>query len=506
MKPFLICIILLSMLCGNLQSQSLILKGRIKCIVQGPNSSKGAENVVVVPNFIPPKATLTASRPSGYFEINTGIPLSKLEDKTITVYVLSRCTDCIETARRIFITEDRDRLNKNDDNSYCTVKDWMLNANCQKAEFKPIKADSVLRQVFKQPQQDLDHVSDASALVGAPAFLNFISAVASVAAPIGGGTLMAYQLPPGKISYGKFLLSSLLSHSMNTGFNFTPYRDLSEVVFWNPSAMSNSRNPINISLLTNLKNNVKLSGFFRFGKKLSLGGGIIYTKQDEFRQTVFIDPNDLSTFTVDSAQMNLKEYAGFISSAYKIDNKLSIGFTIKSIWQDFNIPNKLIGVNGVFEFQDSSINKQHFDVDLSATYKLNNDLQLGLNLMNMAGSKLFGDAFVPDEKNKSYINQRAIGFGIMYKFRRIHVGFDLLLANDKLYDATFGLNYVPFNNALISTGIAVKQLSYSFAFRIKHFRIAYIHDNDFLVNEKRKGTSKIFNGNIYGGFVFDLNR
>jgi hypothetical protein len=57
---------------------------------------------------------------------------------------------------------------------------------------------------------------------------------------------------------------------------------------------------------------------------------------------------------------------------------------------------------------------------------------------------------------------------------------------------------------LISAGIAVKQLSYSLSFKIKYFRIAYINDNNWMVNETRKGKSGILNGRIYGGFIFDL--
>jgi hypothetical protein len=80
-----------------------------------------------------------------------------------------------------------------------------------------------------------------------------------------------------------------------------------------------------------------------------------------------------------------------------------------------------------------------------------------------------------------------------------------LFTQDDFYDASIGLSYVPFNNAQLSAGVALKQLSYSFAFRMKHFRIAYINDNDWMVNEKRKGKSGILNGGIYGGFIFDLD-
>jgi hypothetical protein len=474
--------------------------------VQNPNTTKGAENVVVFPNFNPQKATRTATRPSGYFEINTGVPLSTLEDKMVTMYAISQCKDCEEMTRDVFITEDKDRQNKTDQNTYCTIKDWLLNTNCKKAEMKPHSTDSILRLAVKQSPQDLGKVSGATALVGSPTLLNFLTSVASVAAPTSIGSFRILNVQKGKISYGQFLLASPLLNSANTGFNFAPSRDMSESVFWNPSAMAFSRKPVNISLLTNIKNNVKLSGFCRIANKLILGGGVIFTKQDEFRQTIFYRENNLKdSLTIDSTIMNLKEYAGFASLAYKINTNLSLGFTLKSIWQDFNTPNDLFVFEKIVTFTDEQNKKQNFDFDISATYKISNVLQLGINIMNLAGTQFFGDAFVPSEPEKPIQKQRSLGLGILYKNQRFNFGADLLIAEQGLYDAAFGINYVPFNNALLSAGIAVKQLSYSLAFRIKHFRIAYINDNNFLINEKNKGKSAIFNGYIYGGFVFDFN-
>jgi len=48
-------------------------------------------------------------------------------------------------------------------------------------------------------------------------------------------------------------------------------------------------------------------------------------------------------------------------------------------------------------------------------------------------------------------------------------------------------------------------LSYSVSFRMKYFRIAYINDNDLMVNETKKGKANILDGKIYGGFIFDLD-
>ena len=492
--------------CGQLQSQNLIIKGKIKCLNQSANSTRGAENIVVVPAFRPSLATVTASRPSGYFEVNTGLPLASLQDKQVTVYVISRCSNCVEASKRVFISEDRDRQNRADNKRYVTIKEWMLNTNCSQAELVPMAADSVLNLVVKQPGQNLDKVSSTSVLLGAPPFLNFLTTLVSVVGTTGfpEGDYIASSLGTGNINYGQFLLASPMFESANTGFNFAPSRDLSEAVFWNPSATALSLHNGNISLLTNLKNSAKLGGFHKINEKFSLGAGGIYTGQDEFRQVSFLQGG--FSRIEDSVNMKLKEFAAYLSPGYKINDRLSVGLSVKSTWQQFNIPN-IVNVSSqrTGTFRDSSVRQQHFDVDVSASFKATPSLQIGINLMNLSGTELYADAFVPDKTTIPMQQQRSRGLGFVYKWQRLNVGSDILLTKDGLYDASLGINYVPFNNALLSAGLTFKQLSYSFAFRIKHFRVSYISDNVWMQNEKRKGRSGILDGRIYGGFVFDFN-
>jgi hypothetical protein len=508
MKKIIIYCCSLLFIYNDSTSQTLIIKGKVRCLNQSTNSTKGAENIIVVPTFMPSHATITVSRPSGYFEFNTGLPIAKIQDKMVTIYVVSRCSNCKEVAKRIFISEDQDRQNRDDAKRYVTVKDWMLNTNCQEAELIPLAADSVLKLIVKQPEQNLDKVSAATSLVGTPALLNFLTTLTTVVGTItNSGTFQIKTIFPGKIKYGRFLLSSPLTHSANTGFNFSPSRDMSEAVFWNPSAIACSRKPNNISLLTNAKNNVKLAGFYRVSKKIMFGAGGIYVLQDERRRSAFESISSPGNIvTTDSAVMKLKEYAVFISPVYNVSNKFSVALTFKSVWQNFNIQDKLI-INPVPPniFKNIDIKKQHFDIDISATYKVTNAFQVGVNLMNLAGTELYADAFTPKQSNIPIQKQRSLGLGLVYKWQRLNIGTDLLFTQDGFYDAALGVNYVPFNNALLSAGFALKQLSYSFAFRIKHFRIACINDNNWLINEQRKGRSKILNGKIYGGFIFDLN-
>jgi hypothetical protein len=168
----------------------------------------------------------------------------------------------------------------------------------------PYSADSLLGMVVRLPDQNLDNVSAATALVGTPAVLNLLTTITPVLGILPNfGSFQIRSLDPGKINYGKSLLASPLYESANTGFNFSPSRDMSEAVFWNPSAISFSRKPNNISLFTNVRNNGKLGGFVKISDNLSLGAGGIYTVQDERRKAVFegLPPDNLgNTVDVDS--------------------------------------------------------------------------------------------------------------------------------------------------------------------------------------------------------------
>ncbi len=112
-------------------------------------------------------------------------------------------------------------------------------------------------------------------------------------------------------------------------------------------------------------------------------------------------------------------------------------------------------------FKDDTIKKQNFDVDFSLSYKITSFLQAGVSVMNVANTKLYADMFVPGSSNKSYVNQRAYGFGLCYKLGRFNIGADALFTDKKFYDASVGLNYVPFNNGLIAAGYAFNQQRFS---------------------------------------------
>jgi hypothetical protein len=490
-------------------SQQVVIKGTLRCAITTTTSTKGAVNIIIIPSFNPAAAVATTTNPQGFFQISTGWKAKDLLDKNVSLYLITKCSSC-KKVERVFIAEDLDKRNTDPTKLYVTIKGWKLLENCMETELPDILAEKLLDSAHRLPAQDISGKASGSAAMAPLSFINLFEKLVTIAATQNSGLFKAISIPPGKIRYGIFLHSSPLTNTDNTGFNFSPSRNLSEAVFWNAAAIANSSKPNNVSMLANFKNNIKLSGYQQLSEKLYLGLGGIYTKQDEIRQVVYRKADDLvNGFTAPvNHPEKLQEFAVFLAPVYKISERLNVGVTGKSIWQQFNNPNLVAmerdnNVNYNF-FGDDTIYKQHFDADVSFCYKINSFIQAGVSVMNIAGTKLYADMFVPDSANQMYRNQRAYGAGLCFKKGRLNVGGDVLLTDDGYYDAAVGINYVPFNDALIAGGYAFKQKSYSVSFKLKHFRVAYIEDNNLVINELKEAKSKIFDGRIYSGFIFNF--
>ncbi|MEO6358624.1 MAG: hypothetical protein ABIU77_08750 [Ferruginibacter sp.] len=501
-----------SMIVTNAIAQQVIIKGTLRCTNNGVTSTRGATNIVIIPSFNPASAVATTTTPQGYFEINTGWNAKDLRDKNVSLYILTKCSSC-KKVERVFISEDLDKRNNDPTKMYVTIKNWKILENCKETELPDMLSEKLLDSAHHMPAMTIDGSAQGSGAMAPVSFINLFEKLITVAASQKSGFYKAATLLPGKIKYGEFLHSSPLINTDNTGFNFSPSRNLSEAIFWNAAAIANSTKPNNVSLLANFKNNFKLSGYQQIAPKLYLGMGGIYTQQNEFRNVI---SQRLGSIASDFDTVNrrhtqkLKEFAAFIAPVYAVNNKLSVALTVKSVWQQFNNPNLIVlqsdfvnNVDYVF-FVDDSIRKQHFDFDASVSYKINSYLQAGVSIMNIAGTKLYKDLFVKDSSNQSYVNQRAYGVGLTYKKERINVGADVLLTDKGFYDASVGVNYVPANNVLLAGGYAFKQQSFSVSFRWKHFKLAYINDNNLVINEVRVAKNSLFNGKIYSGFVFDF--
>ena len=494
-------------------AQDVIIKGTLRCMNNGvATSTRGAVNIIIIPSFNPKAAVATTTTPQGFFQVNTGWDAKDLKDKDVSLYIITKCSSC-KRVERIFISEDLDKRNTDPTKLYVTVKGWKLLENCQNAELPDILSEQLLDSAHRLPPEDISGKAPGSPALAPVSFINLFQKLVTAAATANVGLFKVTAIYPGKIKYGMFLHSSPMINTDNTGFNFAPSRNISEAEYWNASAIAFTGKPNNVSLLANFKNNIKLSGYYQVAKQFYVGVGGIYTKQDQTRPIDVIGIGASSSgniFNGVNHQEKLEEFAAFVAPVYKINNKASVGVTIKSIWQKFN-NSHLVSMeqdgsdNTAYNFfMDDSIKKQSIDGDVSFSYKINSFLQAGVSVMNVAGTKLYADQFVPDSANQKYVNQRAYGVGLCYKRGRLNVGADALFTDNEFYDASLGVNYVPFNNGLIAAGYAFKQQSFSVSFKLKHFKIAYIYDNNLVINEVRVSKNKVFDGKIYSGFVFDF--
>ncbi len=93
----------------------------------------------------------------GYFEVNTGLPLEKLQDKYVELYFISSCKPC-EKKASVFVSADQVRSVRRDNGttlSYITVPTIRMNAGCKQTELDPLQSDDILTRVEARPGEDL---------------------------------------------------------------------------------------------------------------------------------------------------------------------------------------------------------------------------------------------------------------------------------------------------------------------------------------------------------------
>ena len=184
-----------------------MFQGTVKCYIHDDQrATKGANNIIVVPGFIPSKTGVTG--PQGYYELNTEVPLSKLDGKYVMLYYVSACKLC-ELKRNVFVSEDQVKPSGKK-MAYLIVPTVQMTAACKQTELRPLASDSIYNSFAKLPAQDLDKVSPLNALTATPGVLNVLTTI--VSAPLIGiaGTFFADTsgLSPGKVGYGNFLFAS----------------------------------------------------------------------------------------------------------------------------------------------------------------------------------------------------------------------------------------------------------------------------------------------------------
>jgi len=515
-KLFYLAGIMFCCVSASFAQELLVFKGTVRCIISNDElATRGAKNVVVVPGFNPQKSGLTSDQ--GYYELNTGIPISMLEDKSIVIYYISACKQCVKKMV-VFVAPELARESFDQTLSYITVETIKMKAGCKQTEPDPMGADKELSKFTSQPATDISTISALNVVTAPPSLLNLLTEAAAAEAVVGQGSFQVEPKSPFQggfhNNFGRFLLASSMFLTANPGFNFSPSRLKSEAVFWNPAALapreekgrSGATKGIkpekgDVQVFLNFKNNIKLSGYVRLNDRMSIGLGGIYMKRDAFQQVEY------EVLGRVSHPLTIQEYAVFLPVAYRLGKKLRMAVTAKYMGQRFNLPSivSLDSNPSIPRFTDITVTRQQFDADVSLNYDILPSLALGVNYMNVAGSKLYAEPIVAVRQFIPYTSTRSIGAGLCYRWRRFNFGSDVMIAHDSLYDVTAGVNYVPFNNALVGAGYAFRQKAYSVSFKWGHFMTSYVDDNGFLLSQKKPGRSKIFNGRIYSSVILDFH-
>nr|MDQ6904724.1 hypothetical protein [Bacteroidota bacterium] len=271
MKKTILYTVLCILVMNNLKAQEVVIKGTLRCMNNGvATSTRGAVNIVIIPSFNPEAAVATTTTPQGFFQISTGWNAKDLKDKSVSLYIITKCSSC-KKVQRVFISEDLDKRNTDPTKMYVTVKGWKILENCSNSELPDIQSEKLLDSAHKLPAMDISGKAPGSPAMGPVSFINLFEKLVTVAATPQAGLYKTIMIQPGKIKFGIFLHSSPMTNTDNTGFNFAPSRNLSEAVYWNAAAIANSATPYNVSLLANFKNNIKLSGYQQISKKLFVG-------------------------------------------------------------------------------------------------------------------------------------------------------------------------------------------------------------------------------------------
>ncbi len=484
-------IVLFALLCAEGFTQELQFRGRIKCSNDPSHrSTRGAEKLIVVPTALPTQSVYTTSDPNaGFYFINTGLDVKVLDDRTVRLLVITSCDECTEDITR-FISKDQ---LKYDDHYFIDFGTKKIKHLCDDLEFDVVAIDTVMNKILAQENRDVKNEGWAAT----PALLNILFAIPPAAAPPPDSIVVDYlpieSTSEARITYGELLLYSSFANSSSGGFNFAPTRDFSETVFWNPAAIFEHADRANVSTSTNWRNQFKSTAFFKIKPGFGLGIGFLGSRQKDSR-TLFNDEIDQDI----REQFRLRENATYISASWKPVSFLSIGLSGKWISQKFDnyqmIERTRVYNSGnlrrtEYETVTKEEEQSHYDMDLSVYLPIHRSFRFGFNVMNLLNSKLFGSNYLSDE-SPTYVNQFSYGAGMVYKYRRFNLGYEVLIHDQKVYNSTVGINIIPIDQLLLSGSWSTKYNAYSVSIKYGKFKTSFTNNQDLIFHEHRGNSSR----------------
>lgn len=448
---WIIFLTLLFMDCGSVYGKVIRIQGHVKCMKLGDPAPSPADNILVVPARLPPRATLSNSIGFYYFY---------LPGKLINYDLKIACLDASDVViGHSEIELFRSRIKRLGRENVYYVEYIELEKPC--SEIVATKADMQRQLTFfkKKPEEAKKMLKEVKEVIvlGSTSFSLF--SLFGYLPALGASGSMDIEdpdpvtMPVKNISDSHFKSGCLSAYaesafSGNLGFNLAPSLNLSSAVFSNVSAIA-------ASYFTQITAAVNPNESFLFGSiavpigdRFGLGIGSQTYSQSEERS------GQLETGEVIVYEFDLYEENFFFGAAASVmerkDSTVYIGITGKLLKQRFKVPKDTAEMDlsdgwDSLEWKYEEKEKSIFDIDLSATVELWGNLMIGCNLASLAGGKLA-------DKAEGDVAQRRIGLGATYQWKKLQIGTDMIWREEQGPSAAVGLNVIPFNGALMNVG------------------------------------------------------
>ncbi len=308
------------------------------------------------------------------------------------------------------------------------------------------------------------------------------------------------ELSTSQINSGEFLSYPFSASTASPGFAFSPTMNYARSIFSNPAAMNRTSGGES-QVLTNFNDQLNVSLLVPLGNSFRIGLGYAWYQQTEHRN-VFE-----KAFSVNHENaLETVEQAYFVATSVRLHSQLSLGLTAKYISQSSEIPivfaetvvdsNNLVGVR-VGASQDR-IDSGYYDIDIGAHFEIVPGLNMGLSLLNLAGTKLLAkdnyaildNHFIsyayPDPFPQNETTLRALGLGFSYQRGKVHYGSDLQINEDGEGSFSLGFLYQPFSTATFSVGYASEHDSFIASMQYSFVSYAF-NKNDVFGNSHLAG-------------------
>jgi hypothetical protein len=462
-------------------AKDIQIRGTVVCLESEDIAGRPASNILIVPHNFPEKSYLTND--DGLYAISVS---GRLINRNVILHYRNSIKDLM-APHRFFISKDR--IEK----GICILPTVELDYPCEMSEEPYLTMRSELYQFQQHPEEKLQILEKGLAGAGGIGVLTLASLIPFVGVGAGGGggsgghsdgggdvpifqELNIQEISKKEVADGRFISYGLFALSENMGFNYTPQRDLTEAVFWNPSAIANAYHS-QITALSNLKGIHKFSGAFTIGDRFGLGMGYLVQKRREEREAQLEDGAILNNkFETHDEGLFASASIGFPSY---FERPFSLGLTLKRISQRIEVPNRFVtqaSIDGeVISTDWGKHTKQRdiYDIDISATLEATNALTFGAVLVSALDQKM-------ENESGDDVGMRMYGVGASFQRKRYQVGVDMTLPENPDNNGIvfgFGINVIPFNNVQVHCGYTTEYRSFSSGIRLWYFSYTYSNND-----------------------------